>query len=298
MYAALLAALICVAEAPLLAAEEPSIDGKPLGAWIQALRDKNFLVRIQAADAIGRLGPAAKAAIPDLVCSFRDAVPPVADVSAYALGKIGPEAIPSLIAEFEMADSAVSSRAITALALTGKPGVIALCQAIVRLRPSEAGGRAVDDRYDPDHATLVQAYPLVQNAVLSSDVDVRVAAGQALRRLPIPGDDDLWRRLEEWRRKVEELERLRGPEWRWTPPVMPKIDGKVFAVKADQRLVVLTVGKDDGVKEGDPFFVVRGSEYIAKVRVIQVLGDISGARIEYTVPGKEIREGDNVTTRL
>jgi len=82
------------------------------------------------------------------------------------------------------------------------------------------------------------------------------------------------------------------------PELIPKIDGKIFAVKRDQNLVVLTVGRDDKVQEGYPFFVSRGSEYIGKVQVIEILGDISGARIVYMVPGKEIREGDDVTTRL
>ncbi|MBN1421595.1 MAG: hypothetical protein JXP34_22675 [Planctomycetes bacterium] len=104
------------------------------------------------------------------------------------------------------------------------------------------------------------------------------------------GKADLEAYVEAIRREV--------PDVPASPDMVPKIDAKIFAVKRDQNLVVLTVGQDDKVREGYPFSVFRGGEYIGKVKVIEVLGDISGARIEFTVPGKEIREGDNATTRL
>ncbi len=77
---------------------------------------------------------------------------------------------------------------------------------------------------------------------------------------------------------------------------VPYIDGIVEAVNEKDRLVVLSVGKDQKVEPGYPMFVHRGGEYIGKLEVIRVYEDLSGARIVYTVDGKTVQVGDRVKT--
>jgi predicted nucleic acid-binding Zn-ribbon protein len=101
---------------------------------------------------------------------------------------------------------------------------------------------------------------------------------------------------------MEELERLGVPVGTLVinhKPV-PPINGKVAGVKADvtPALVVVTVGKDDKVEKGFQFTVYRGAEFVGKVVVEKVNADSSGCRVLFTAPGKVIKAGDDVATRL
>jgi uncharacterized coiled-coil protein SlyX len=78
--------------------------------------------------------------------------------------------------------------------------------------------------------------------------------------------------------------------------VAPKIDGVVVAVR--DGIVVLSVGRDDLVKEGYEFTVYEGDRFIGKVKVENVLGDMSGARVLFTEDGESIRVGNKASTRL
>ena len=51
--------------------------------------------------------------------------------------------------------------------------------------------------------------------------------------------------------------------------VAPKkpLEGKVTAVANEIGLVVISIGKDDGVLEGDEFTIYRGGEFVAKIQV-------------------------------
>jgi hypothetical protein len=78
---------------------------------------------------------------------------------------------------------------------------------------------------------------------------------------------------------------------------VPAIPGRIEAVRPEEKLVVLSVGKDQKVQEGYKFYVRRGPEFIGKVTVIKVYDDLSGARIEYLRDEKSgIQIGDQVNT--
>src|ERR1700722_13920267 len=47
--------------------KEPAYNGKPLSAWAAQLKDKDAAARLNAANALAALGPAARPAIPALV---------------------------------------------------------------------------------------------------------------------------------------------------------------------------------------------------------------------------------------
>lgn len=53
-------------------------------------------------------------------------------------------------------------------------------------------------------------------------------------------------------------------------PSVPKIDGKVMAITADPRLVVLDRGSDDGVVVGHAFSIFKERTFKGQVRVLHV----------------------------
>jgi len=81
-------------------------------------------------------------------------------------------------------------------------------------------------------------------------------------------------------------------------PLLPAIDAMVNAVDLDEKLVVLSVGRDDNVQTGFEFTVYRGDEYIGKVQVIKVYPNLAGARIVVLKDGAQIQRGDKASTRL
>lgn len=78
------------------------------------------------------------------------------------------------------------------------------------------------------------------------------------------------------------------------PP--PPIDGHVAAYDPPTRLVLLNVGKQQGVEEGYEFTIYRGTRFIARVKVEKVLPDMCGARVIFEVA--KIQKGDLAATRL
>ena len=80
--------------------------------------------------------------------------------------------------------------------------------------------------------------------------------------------------------------------------VAPPIDALVEEVDADLKLVVLSVGKQDEVKEGFEFTVYREDKFVGKVRVHKVYENLAGARVLFTAAGGGIRQGDRATTRI
>jgi hypothetical protein len=74
----------------------PVYQGKTVDEWVKALKNWDSRVRGEAATALGRIGPAAKAAIPALIDALKDRDPLVRVEAASALGSIGPDAIGAL----------------------------------------------------------------------------------------------------------------------------------------------------------------------------------------------------------
>jgi HEAT repeat protein len=66
--------------------KEPLYNGKPLSAWIKALQDKDPNVRQEAAEALGRMGPDARAAVPALRDAMEDKQ--ISEVAAVALWNV------------------------------------------------------------------------------------------------------------------------------------------------------------------------------------------------------------------
>lgn len=76
--------------------------------------------------------------------------------------------------------------------------------------------------------------------------------------------------------------------------VRPGADGK-------PDFVMLSIGKQDGVQEGQEFIVYRGDKYVCKVRVEKALNDSAPARIipnSINTNGLQVQQGDLAANRL
>jgi HEAT repeat protein len=83
---------------------EPSYLGRPLSYWQSELKNKDMMARYHAASNISMLGPAAQAAVPDLIQALEDPSVRVQVQVVGALGKIGTgakAAVPALTTIFE-----------------------------------------------------------------------------------------------------------------------------------------------------------------------------------------------------
>lgn len=80
--------------------------------------------------------------------------------------------------------------------------------------------------------------------------------------------------------------------------VSPPIDALVEEVDGSLKLVVLSVGRQDEVKEGVEFTIYREDKFVGKVRVNKVYENLAGARVLFTAEGSDIRQGDRATTRI
>ena len=93
-------------------------------ALIEALKDTEPWLFVVAADALAKIGPDAKAAVPALIEAVKDNVESVRSRAAYTLGKIGPEAkaaVPALIEVLKDENENVRRNAAEALRIIGTP---------------------------------------------------------------------------------------------------------------------------------------------------------------------------------
>ena len=82
--------------------------------------------------------------------------------------------------------------------------------------------------------------------------------------------------------------------------VVPRVNGLVSQVKqtAGAQLVEVTIGSDDGLKQGHTAEVYRGDKYLGRVEIIKTSPDRSVGRVDRRFQQGQILEGDRVATRL
>jgi uncharacterized protein (DUF3084 family) len=83
------------------------------------------------------------------------------------------------------------------------------------------------------------------------------------------------------------------------------VQGVVAAVNTNpqgqQDLVMLTIGKDEGIEEGMEFIVFRGNQYVVKVRAEKVLNDMVACRVipeSWNAAGAMVQVNDLAQNRL
>ncbi|TVR13622.1 MAG: hypothetical protein EA401_06325 [Planctomycetota bacterium] len=89
------------------------------------------------------------------------------------------------------------------------------------------------------------------------------------------------------------------------PPSAEIIEGMVAAIHNDpsgrQDLVMITVGRNADIRPNMEFIILRGDQYIVKVRVDRVLDDMAACRVipeTWNTRGHTIQQGDLVQNRL
>ena len=68
-----------------------------------------------------------------------------------------------------------------------------------------------------------------------------------------------------------------------------------------QEFVMLSIGKEENVQEGQEFIVFRENKYICKVRVEKIMNDMAPARVipsSWNTNGLTIQQGDQAANRL
>jgi len=80
------------------------------------------------------------------------------------------------------------------------------------------------------------------------------------------------------------------------PGIEQPVEGLVTAVDDEEKLVVLSVGKDDKVEPGYTFTISRGNKFVGKVQIMKVFPNLSGAKILFTKDGEAIAKGDKAQT--
>jgi HEAT repeat protein len=159
--------------------QQPVVLGKPLKIWTSQLFGADAKNRRNAAFALGRAGPAAVAAVPNLVNALHDPEATVREAAAFALGEIGvgawEETFPALIKLLQSDKSHLVRRsaafALGSLAKDGLPPGSELAPrvrqaldnalgdgvALVRQNAAWALGRLGPDQADSSSKTLIKA---------------------------------------------------------------------------------------------------------------------------------------------
>ena len=79
--------------------------------------------------------------------------------------------------------------------------------------------------------------------------------------------------------------------------IPPKVEGVVLEV-SDKDLIEISIGKDDGLKEGHTLEVYRGNTYIGRITIRRTAPDRSVGQIIKEMQRGQIKRGDRVSTKL
>ena len=79
--------------------------------------------------------------------------------------------------------------------------------------------------------------------------------------------------------------------------IPPKVEGMVLAV-SDKDLIEISLGSDDGLKEGHTLDVYRGNTYLGRVVIRRTAPDRAVGQIMRELQRGQIRKGDHVTTKF
>ncbi|MCE9529463.1 MAG: hypothetical protein K8R36_25725 [Planctomycetales bacterium] len=72
----------------------------------------------------------------------------------------------------------------------------------------------------------------------------------------------------------------------------------IVLVVGDKDLVEISVGKDDGLREGHIMEIYRGDTYIGQIKIMKVAPDRAVGQINKDLKRGQVRKGDHVTTKF
>ena len=79
--------------------------------------------------------------------------------------------------------------------------------------------------------------------------------------------------------------------------VPPRVNGRISKVDANNKYVVMSIGSDDGMRQGYQLDVHRGQKYVSRVEISKTYPDRSIARVIDEFRKDAVRSGDSVRTR-
>ncbi len=79
--------------------------------------------------------------------------------------------------------------------------------------------------------------------------------------------------------------------------IPPQVRGKVLAINQD-NMIEISLGKDDGLRQGHTLEIFRGSKYLGRVEVLHTDTDRAVAKILAGFKKGAIQKGDDVATRF
>ena len=149
---------------------------------ISALRSENSSIRQRAAEALGKIGPEAKAAVPGLIEALKDEA--VRWKAGEALGKIGPgakAAVPALIEALKDEKEYIRREVVEALGKIG-PGAKAAVPALIKALKDEKEyiRKEVVEALGKIGPAAKAAVPALIKALKEEDKFVRLRAAEAL----------------------------------------------------------------------------------------------------------------------
>ncbi len=172
-------ALVTINLAVLADAEEPVLEGKPLGEWVRLLKDKESNNRYRAAQVLYREGTRAKAALPALKAALKDPDQRVRSFAVATLGRQGPDNLPLLLEALGSERLAPAAR--VGFRELGKEAVGPLLRVLKEGDPHARAAAAT--ALAAVGAPAVEAIPALQKALTDPNGLVRVQAAGALRQL-------------------------------------------------------------------------------------------------------------------
>jgi hypothetical protein len=83
-------------------------------------------------------------------------------------------------------------------------------------------------------------------------------------------------------------------------PVVDQVQGKISATRrADgQQLIEITVGADDGIRQGGTVEIYRGQRYLGRAQIMRADPDRAVAQVMREYQVGQVQEGDNVATKF
>src|SRR5262245_40764948 len=99
----LFAVLTCAVAPVVIGQTRPAAQATDVGAYVTQLKSQDQMERLNAATAIGQMGPRGTAAVPALIDMLNSTESVERMAAAMALARIGPDAAPALPALRQMA---------------------------------------------------------------------------------------------------------------------------------------------------------------------------------------------------
>lgn len=79
--------------------------------------------------------------------------------------------------------------------------------------------------------------------------------------------------------------------------IPPKVDAVVLEV-SDKDLIEVSIGSDDGIKEGHSMEIYRGNSYLGRIVIRRTTGDRAVGQLIKELQRGQIKRGDRVTTKF